>query len=115
ACAGDIVNGDDVGVVKRTGGAGLLGETPQVFFIAELLGGQQFQGDEAIQPRVTGFVDHAHAALPELFGDFVVRDGTADHREFWVSLSDRPGRNYVYLFEGGCVGLFQEHSDKPVG
>src|ERR1035441_3265429 len=36
-------------------------------------------GDIAAQAGVAGLVYHAHAALAEFPGDFVVRDGAADH------------------------------------
>jgi hypothetical protein len=52
-----------------------------VFFIfirAEMMG-EKFQGDEALKLEVLGFVNHAHAAAAELFDDFVVGDGLAEH------------------------------------
>ena len=47
---------------------------------------------EALQMAVAGLVDHSHPAFPELFGDFVVRDGAADHGghpqiQIWLSVS----------------------------
>ena len=63
----DFVNGADVGVIERGGGAG---------FAAEALESQQglarrcrekFQGDEAAEREVLGFVDDSHAAAAELF------------------------------------------------
>jgi hypothetical protein len=40
---------------------------------------QELEGDEAMKPRVLGFVDDAHAAAAEFLDDAVVRDGLADH------------------------------------
>src|SRR5713101_7171509 len=40
---------------------------------------QEFEGDEAMKPRVLGLIDHAHAAVPELLKDAVVRDSLVDH------------------------------------
>ena len=46
---------------------------------------QELEGDEATQPRVFSFIDHAHPAAAELFDDAVVRDGLVDHwRESYV-------------------------------
>ena len=41
--------------------------------------GKKFQGDEAAELGVFGFVDHTHAAATEQFEDAVMRDGLADH------------------------------------
>ena len=41
--------------------------------------GEKFQGDEAIEPGVFGFVNDTHAATTQLFDNAVVRDGLADH------------------------------------
>jgi len=40
---------------------------------------QELEGNEAMQPRVFGFIDHAHAPAAEFLDDAVVRDGFADH------------------------------------
>ena len=40
---------------------------------------QEFQGDEAMQPRVLGFVDDAHPTAAQFLDDAVVRDGLPDH------------------------------------
>ena len=45
--------------------------------------GQEFQGDEAVEEGVFGFVDDAHSAAAESFEDAVVRDGLSDER-VWV-------------------------------
>jgi hypothetical protein len=42
---------------------------------ARLLSGRRFQGDEAVELGVFGFVDHTHA------NDAIVRDGLADHAQ----------------------------------
>jgi hypothetical protein len=41
--------------------------------------GQEFQGNEAAEFGVLGFVDHTHAASADFFDDNVVRYGLADH------------------------------------
>jgi hypothetical protein len=41
---------------------------------------KKLQGDEAMQPGVLGFVDHAHPAAAEFFNDAVMGDGLVDHQ-----------------------------------
>ena len=41
--------------------------------------GEEFEGHRAFKLGVLGFIDHAHAALTEFFGDPVVRDGLIGH------------------------------------
>jgi len=41
--------------------------------------GQKLECDEAIELDVERFVNHAHAACAELFEDFVVGEGLAEH------------------------------------
>ena len=44
---------------------------------ATFSGGQDLDGDEAVQVGVAGLVDHAHAAFAELLEDLVVRERAA--------------------------------------
>ncbi len=75
----DVVDGDDVGVVQGRGSLGLLHEAALALGVGDLLRRQDLDGDEAVQVRVAGLVDHAHPALAELLEDLVVRDGSAGH------------------------------------
>ena len=75
----DVINRNDVGMVQRRGRPCFLHKAPLALRVGDLLGRQYLEGDEALQMAVAGLVDHAHTALAELFGDFVVRDGAADH------------------------------------
>ena len=43
-----------------------------------LLAGQDLQRHEAVQPRLAGLIDHAHAAAPEAFQDFQLREMAGD-------------------------------------
>jgi hypothetical protein len=54
-------------------------KTGQGLRIAGYVVGQKFDGDEAVQARVLGLIDDAHAATAEFLEDAVVRDGLADH------------------------------------
>jgi hypothetical protein len=40
---------------------------------------QKLQRNEPQQAGVLGFINYAHSATAELFGDAVMRDGFADH------------------------------------
>jgi hypothetical protein len=53
-------------------------ESSQRLAIAGQFVGQELQRDEAMEPGVLGFVDHAHAAAAELLDDAVVREGLPD-------------------------------------
>jgi len=48
------------------------------------IGGQELQGNEAVQPRVLGLVDYPHASATKLFDDAVMRNGLADHSKLAV-------------------------------
>ena len=74
----DVVNRADVGMVQRGRGLRFALKTVERLRIARDIFGQEFQRDEAVQARVLGLVDDAHAAAAELFDDAVVRDGLAD-------------------------------------
>ena len=75
----DVVNGADIGMVQRRCGLRFAPKSRQGLGIAGHFVGQKLQRDKAVQARVLGFVDHAHATAAELFDDAVVRDGLADH------------------------------------
>ena len=77
----DVVNGANVGVVQGGCGLGFALKAGERLRIAGYFIGKEFQGDEAMQARVFGFVNHAHAAAAEFLDDAIVGDGLADH--FW--------------------------------
>ena len=79
SCFANVVNRADVGMVQRRRRLRLALETRQRLRIARDVVGQELQRDEAVQARVLGLVDHAHAAAAQLLDDAVVRDGLADH------------------------------------
>ena len=78
-CRVDVVNGDDVGVIERRGGLGLLHEAPLTLRIGDPLRRQDLDRHKAAQVRVAGFVDHTHPAFPELGEYLIVGDGSAGH------------------------------------
>ena len=79
----DIVDGADVGVVQRRCGARLAAESLQGLGIVGEVGRQELQRDEALQPRILGFVDDAHAAAAQLLDDAVVRERLTDQ---WIAV-----------------------------
>ena len=75
----DVVDGADVGVVQRRGGAGLAAEAVEDGKLAANLVGQKFECDEAAKAGVLGLVDHAHSPAAKLFDHSIMGDGFADH------------------------------------
>src|SRR5207302_10704640 len=75
----DLVNGANVGMVERGGGASFATEAPQGRGVLGDVVGKEFQGYEPAEREVFGLVDDSHAATAELLDDAVVRDGLADH------------------------------------
>ena len=78
----DIVDGADVGIVQRGGGAGFAAEAFQSLRIAGSLIREKFDGHGAAEADVFGFVDDAHAATADFFDDAVVGNRASDHRRF---------------------------------
>ena len=74
----DFVDRADVGMIESGGGLGFAKETGFGLVVAKQVRRQELQRDGALEARVLGLVDDAHAALAELFEDLVVTDGLAD-------------------------------------
>ena len=80
----DFVDGADVGMVQRGGGARFSAKAFERLRILRKIVGQEFQRDEAAEFGVLGLVDDAHAAAAEFFEDVVTGDRLADHEvEQW--------------------------------
>jgi hypothetical protein len=75
----DIVNRANVRMVQGGRGLGLALKTGKRLRVAGNFLWQKLEGHKTVQPRVLGFVNHAHAAAAKLFYDAVVRNGLADH------------------------------------
>src|SRR5581483_7851554 len=72
----DVVDGDDIGVVQGRGGLRLLNEAALALGLARKTGGEDFDRDRAVQPRILGFINLAHAARAELLEQLVVQNTT---------------------------------------
>ena len=70
--AGDIVDGDDVGMVQGRGGLGFLDESPLALRIGHQFWRKHLDGNEAIQMRVARLVDDPHPAFAETRENLVV-------------------------------------------
>jgi hypothetical protein len=81
-----FVNGADVGMVQRGGGARFALESFQRLRISSEFIGQEFQRDKAAELQILGSVDHTHAATAEPFDDAVMRNCAADE---WLGFRHR--------------------------
>ena len=77
----DFVDGANIGMIESRGGARLAAKALERLRVLRQAIGQKFEGNEAAEFGVLGFVDHTHAATANLFDDAVVRDGLADQGE----------------------------------
>jgi len=100
----DVVDGADVGVVQCGGGAGLAFEAFERLGIVGEIVWEKFEGDEAAEARVFGFIDHAHAATAEFFDDVVMGDGlTNERRRIRHGRVDSRGIGAGSQCEGGTI------------
>src|SRR5207302_3731532 len=76
-CLANLMDGDDVWMIKRGGGLGLLYEPAQALFVIGKLRRQKLQRDSAIEFRITGEVDLAHSTFSERFNDLIAADNLA--------------------------------------
>jgi hypothetical protein len=70
----------DIGVVQRRSGLCFALEAGMSLRVLGDFIGQEFQGDEAMQLHVLGFIDDTHPPAAEFFDDPVVGDGLVDHQ-----------------------------------
>ena len=84
----DLINGANVRVMESRGSLGLPMKAFIRFLVLQQVRSEEFERDRAVELRVLGFVDHAHAALAELGGDLVMSDGLVDHRRFRTACGD---------------------------
>ena len=75
----DLVDVADVGVIEGSRRFRFSPEPRLYFLVTEQVSCQEFQSYRTLEVRVLGLVNDTHAALAELPGDLVVRDGSVDH------------------------------------
>jgi hypothetical protein len=73
----DIVDGEDVRMVERGGGAGFLLEALEAPRIGRESGGQDFDGDVTPQPGIVRAVDLSHPAGAERGADLIGAEADA--------------------------------------
>ncbi len=89
----DFVNGADVGMIERRGGAGFALESLQGLRVFGEFFRQELQGDAATEFGVLGLVYNPHPPAAQLFAHTVVRYGLTQHvMEFPGSNNLRRGR-----------------------
>ena len=76
----DVVDRADVRMVERRCGPGFTLKAAQGLGIARQIAGDELERHGTMQPRIFGFVDHAHPAAAELLDDAVVRERLTDQR-----------------------------------
>src|ERR1035437_6253842 len=67
----EIVHGEDVRVVQRTGGASLVFKSREMRLVVRESGGEQLDGNFAGEPRIARPVYLSHAAGTDGFDDLV--------------------------------------------
>lgn len=75
----NLIDGADVWMIQRTGGSGLAPQALSRFVAGRRSGRKKLQSDMAMQVRVFGEPDRAHATGPEVTEDGVMGDSAADH------------------------------------
>ena len=75
----DVVDGDDVRVIEAGGRLRFLHEALASVGVPDLVASEHLQGDEAVQPRVPGLVDGAHAPLAQDLDGLVVEEALTAH------------------------------------
>jgi hypothetical protein len=75
----DVVDGADVRVVERGGGAGFALKPLDGLWIAGQLRWQKLQRDASAEANVFRLINHTHPAAAKLVDDAIVGDGLADH------------------------------------
>jgi hypothetical protein len=68
----NVVDGDNVGMLQRRSGTGLGSKSLQEVVAAELAERKQLESNEAVQVKLPGLIDGAHAPLGNLFQHLVI-------------------------------------------
>lgn len=93
AVMADVVNRENVGVIESRCRASLLLKPPQTVFVDREPGGQDLDGDRAVQPSVERAIDLPHSARADLSDDAVMRQSGVG-----FEFSIHPHQNYSSSF-----------------
>jgi hypothetical protein len=74
----DVMNRADVGVIQCRSGLGFAAEAFEGMRMLRNSVRQKFEGDEAVETRVLGFVDDAHPGGAEALKNPIVRNCLAE-------------------------------------
>src|SRR5690348_15032032 len=74
----DIVNGANIRMIQSGSRARFALKSFERGRIGRRVLEEKLERHISVEPRVFGFVDHAHAAAPELFYDAIVRNCAAN-------------------------------------
>ncbi len=80
----DVVDGDDVGVVKAGDGPAFAKEALNGFFFPEEVRAYDLEGVHAVQGGVACLVDHGVSATADFFKDFVFAKSPALLVGHWI-------------------------------
>ena len=67
----DVMNGEKIGMTQSSQDLRLLLEAAQPLFLRAEFGGQNLDGDRAVQPCIASAINLAHAALADQSVDLV--------------------------------------------
>src|SRR5215470_6936797 len=75
----DFMNGANVGVVERSGGAGFAKKTFERELVGNRFGSEELQCDLTIEHGVPRGINDTHSATAEFLDDLVVRNRQTNH------------------------------------
>jgi hypothetical protein len=75
----DLVNGGNVRMIERAGGARLSQQAGRSFWIAGLVRRQKLEGNASAEINILGEINRTHPAGPDVADDPIVRDLGPNH------------------------------------
>ncbi len=87
----NLVDGDDIGVIQRRGGLGLLDKAREPLLIAESRFRQELDGHQTVETAVPGFIHPSHSALADLLQKREVAEPITQHMGSMVLPWDAAG------------------------
>ena len=75
----DVVNMDNIGMVKCRSGLSLLNKTLFALRISHFFWWKNFQCDKAVEMQVASFIDYSHASRANFLYYLIMTKHTTDH------------------------------------